>query len=361
MKIVHFIDSLRSGGKERQLVELIKGLLEHKVSCQVAIMSRNVHYNGLNELSVRPHYLIRKNKKDPRILLELYRLCKRVKPDIIHTWDSMTSVYAVPIASVLGIKLINGMIRDAPLHLSLLNKDSIRSKVTFPFSDVIVANSYAGLKAYRVKSGKEVCIHNGFDFERIKNLQNREVLRQKTGIATDKVVGMVASFSNKKDHRTFISAAERVLQEENDVTFLTLGDGENREYCKSLIKPTFRRQIKFLGKQSDVESFINIFDVGVLATYTEGISNSILEYMALGKPVVATNCYGNLESVVDGKTGFLTRPHDPEQMSKRIRQLLQNPELRERMGRAGRERIEKDFNFKKMTDAYFQVYRSLVT
>ena len=286
------------------------------------------------------------------------------KPDIIQTWDSMTSVYALPIAKILGVRLVNGMIRNAPSKLRFFNKDGIRAKLTFPFSDAIVSNSYAGLNSYNATSQKGVCIHNGFDSHRIKNLQDKETVKRSFSISTEKVVGMVASFSNNKDYETFISASQMVLKKRGDVTFLAIGDGKNLIRCRKLVRPKFKSKIKFLGLQNDVESLVNTFDIGILATDTrfhgEGISNSIIEYMILGKPVVATDSGGTKELVINGKTGFLVKPHDVEDMGKRIGQLLEDNKLTNKMGKAGRERIEKHFNLEHMTNAFIELYRKLI-
>ena len=363
-KILHFIESLRAGGKERQLVELLKGLSGHKeIDCELAIMSEDIQYNAVNNLDIQEHYLIRKNKKDPRILAKLYKLCKEFKPDIIHSWGSMPSVYAVPVAKMLGIKLINGMIRDSA-PFKFFSKPCIRSKITFPFSDVILANSNAGLEAYNAPAHKSVCIYNGFDFNRIRSLHDENTVRRKFNINTEKVVGMVATFSDNKDYETYISAAKMILQKRNDVTFLAIGNGENLEKCKKMVEGVYRDKVIFPGRQEDVESIINIFDVGVLPTnikiHGEGISNSIMEYMALGKSVVSTNSGGTKELVLHGKTGFLVKSHDPYDMSERIKQLLEDKDLSIKMGNAGRERIKRKFNLKKMTNLYVELYERLL-
>jgi glycosyltransferase involved in cell wall biosynthesis len=362
MKILHFIDCLRSGGKERQLVELLKGLSTCKdIIFELAIMSYDIHYSASYDQNIRIHYLIRKNKKDSRIFLKLYNLCKAIKPSIIHTWDSMTSVYAFPIAKILKIRLLNGMIRDAPSNLKPFSRVWIRSKITFPFSNLIISNSYAGLKAYNAPSQKSVCIYNGFDFDRIRNLQKKENVKTRFAINTEKVIGMVASFSNNKDYETYIWVAQMVLKEKENVTFLAIGDGENLEKCKKIVSDRFVDKIKFLGKRNDVESIINIFDIGVLATYTEGLSNAIMEYMALGKPVVATDSGGTKELVVNGKTGFLVKPLDVRDMYIKILQLLENGTLAIKMGEAGRERIYSSFNLEKMSNSFFKLYETIIS
>ena len=365
MKILLYISSLRPGGRERQIVELVKGLKNHKdIILELVVMSRNIHYTAINNLSIKTHYLIRKTKRDPRILIQLYRICKEFMPDIIHTWDSMTSMYAVLIAKKIGAKMINGMIRDAPSKFKYFSKAWIRSKLTFPFSDVIVSNSYAGLKSYRAPSKKSICIPNGFDFKRTKLNYASEKLKAKLSITTDNVVGMVASFSYRKDYETYISSAQRILEKRNGVTFLAIGDGENLKRCKEMVKPEFQKKIIFLGKQKDVESIIDIFDIGILATdirfHSEGISNSIMEYMALGKPAVATDCGGTKELVLNGKTGFLVNPRDNIDLSRKIIHLLENNKLAIKMGNAGKERIYKNFSLERMASSYVSLYQNTI-
>ena len=361
IRVIHFTDSLRAGGKERQIDELLKGLSTYKeIVCELAIMSKDIHYDAVNNLDIKIHYLIRKSKKDPRILVKLYKICKVFKPDIIHTWDSMTSVYAVPIAKLLDVKLVNGMIRNAPEILKFFSKNYVRSKLTFPFSDVIVSNSYAGLRAYNVILREAVCIHNGFDHSRIENVRDKKSIKAIFMINTDKVVGMVASFSSTKDYETHISAAQMVLHKRNDVTFLAVGDGPNLERCKKLVNPQFKNKIKFIGKQQNVESIINVFDIGVLSTHGEGISNSIMEYMALGKPVVATYGGGTCELVLDGETGFLVPPCNSKMLAERIRQLLDDKKLSDKMGMAGKQRIKTGFSLEKMSNSFYDLYQGLI-
>ena len=365
MKILYIIDSLTAGGKERRLVELIKGLKDYSdIQCELATMSKDIHYQYVFKQDIRIHYLIRKWKKDPKILFKLYKLCKAFKPDIIHSWGSMPSVYAFPIAKILKIKFINAMISDAPLKLKVFSKAWIRSKLTFLFSDIILSNSNAGLKSYNAQKRKSYCIHNGFDFDRIEKIEDKETIRTKFGIATDKLIGMVASFSERKDYKTFILTAQNILLRQNDVTFLAIGDGENLPYCRGLVKSEYKEKIKFLGKQKDVESIVNVFDIGVLATnkevHGEGISNSIMEYMALGKPVITTNSGGTNEIVIDGETGFLVKNGSVEELSSKIEYLLDNEKIASNMGEKGKRRIKQEFNLYKMTNSFVSLYKRLL-
>jgi glycosyltransferase involved in cell wall biosynthesis len=347
IKVLHFIDTLSTGGKERQLVELLKGLSKHQdISLTLVVMSKDIHFPDIHKLNVNIQFLIRKSQNDPRIFAKLYKLCKCFRPDIIHSWNAMTSVYAIPVAKKLGIKFVNGIIRDATKR-RLFDKIYLCAKSTFLFSDAIVANSMAGLQAYKVPPHKSVCIHNGFDLQRTANLQNeKELVREKFHISTDKVVGMVAEFSNRKDYKTYIAAAEMVLAEKNNVTFMAVGDGKNLEQTKKTLSQHSKNKIIFTEQQKDTESIVNTFTIGILTTnfdnHAEGISNSIMEYMALGKPVIATDSGGTKELVLNNITGFLVPPGDPVTLSERISQLLDDVELATKMGMEGKKRIEEE-------------------
>ena len=170
---------------------------------------------------------------------------------------------------------------------------------------------------------------------------------------------MVARFDKRKDYAMFLASAKKILETRNDVTFLTVGDGETLHNCMNLVPAKYKEYIRFLGKQSDIESLINIFDIGVLVSYEEGISNSIMEYMALGKTVIATKHGGNEEIVINNKTGFLIKSQDIDDLSKKIEYLLDNKDVAGVMGRCGKERLEKEFNLEKMTESYIKLYKSM--
>lgn len=361
MKILYFIEDLGPGGKERQLTDLVQNIcVREGIQCILVVMSKRIHYKKILKSGIPIHYLLRKNKKDWRILPRFYKICKELKPDILHTWGAMTSVYATPVAKLLGIRIVNGMVRGAAPMRSISDKYYIAAFLTFPFSDAIVSNSQAGLDAFKAPPQKSIRIFNGFDRKRILALQDPVALRDELGIKTDKVVGMVASVSERKDYDTYLRSAEKILQTNGNITFVAVGGGADLEKYRYMVKNRFEDKIKFLGTRSDVESLINMFDIGVLTTNTrvhnEGISNAIMEYMALGKPVVATNSGGTKELVQHDKTGFIVAPGDPDQLAHNITILLNNPHLAENMGLAGKKRIEEVFSTEKMVRTYHELY-----
>jgi glycosyltransferase involved in cell wall biosynthesis len=360
MRILFFIDSFPAGGKERRLVELMKGLrTQQGYSFELVIMTRDVHYKEIFDLCDKVHFVVRKTKKDFSVFGQFHRICKAFDPDIVHCWDSMTAVYLLPLRLLHRFKLVNGMVADTPTVTGFKNKNWLRGKLTFPFSHAIVGNSLAGLAAYGAPAGKRHCIYNGFSFSRTEKLADPLQVRAQLGIETSLVVGMVASFSKFKDYPVYYKAALRLLSERKDVTFLAVGDHTDSEASRALVPDEWKPHFRFLGRRSDAESLISCMDVCVLATFTEGISNAIMEYMAMQKPVVATDGGGTKEIVSDGETGYLVKAGDPEELAGKIRLLLNDPVKRTEMGAAGEQRVKQQFLLTTMVGKYVHLYSSL--
>ncbi|MBR0795970.1 glycosyltransferase [Bradyrhizobium jicamae] len=365
MRILHFTDCLRIGGRERQIAELMKGLRVHRdIESFVAVASEETADDWeIDRQHVQIIPIVRRSRRDLRIFKTLYELVTNLNIDIVHSWGSMCSVYAAPVAKLCGAAFVNGFVRDAP-HMTLWNKHYLRGKLTSPFSDVVVANSRAGLAAYDISERRGVCIYNGFNPERVLNLTDEAELRRTLGLTTPNIVGMVANFTPYKDYAVFVEMARRICQLRDDVTFLAVGDGPTFSQMRDSVPSGQLPRLKFLGRRNDVENIANLFTVGVLATnsrlHGEGISNAITEIMALGKPVVATDDGGTPELVLDGQTGFLVPSHDADALTDRVLRLVNDVELATRLGMQGRRRIETTFSLDKMTNSYLGLYRGLM-
>ena len=362
MKILFFTDTLNAGGKERRLTELMKALLIVKgIKFDLVVMSKDIHYKEVFNLDINIHYIIRKSKKDISVFQKFYKLCSNFRPDIVHCWDSMTTVYLVPTCQLLHIKLVNGMVVDSPVKQNIFNKYWLRARLTFPFSDVIVGNSQAGLIAYKANKNKSIVIHNGFDFKRTENLLSKEIIRKQLSTDSKYLIGMVASFSKYKDYMTYYKAAQLLLEKRKDITFLAIGSDTDSIESGNLIDKQYIDHFRLLGKKTGIESFINAMDICVLSTFTEGISNSILEYMALEKPVIATSGGGTNEIVIDNKTGFFVNQSNPQELVDKMEILLTDDQLCKDMGSAGKEQVLNEFSIDKMVKQYINLYERILT
>lgn len=368
MRIIFFIDNLGGGGKERRFVELIKGIkLKSNIEFELVIMSHHVHYKEVFDLGIKIHYLIRTLKKDMTVFHKFYKICKNYKPDIVHCWDSMTATIAVPACNLLNVKLVNGMVIDTPVRQNVFNKDWFRAKLTFPFSSVIIGNSNAGLAAYGASAKKSFCVYNGMDLTRFDNLKQPASICQE--IFRDEfpdifIVGMVANFADRKDYKTLIRAAITLIGSNDKIRFVLIGEGPDFNEIKAMVPVSLLNKIIFLGKRSDVESIVNIFDVGVLLTnskvHGEGISNSIIEYMALSKPVIATRGGGTDEVVFDNQNGYLIDADNENQLIEKIEILMQDKKQKIDLGRKGNQMVREKFDSKIMTINYINIYQKLL-
>lgn len=362
MKVLFYMDSLVSGGKERRLIELMRALkLKEDIDFELVVMSKDIHYKEVFDFGINIHYIIRKTKKDISAFSRFYKLCRNYRPDIVHCWDSMTAVYSVPTCKLLHIKLVNGMVINSPVRQNVFNKHWLRAKFTFPFSDIIIGNSKAGLRAYKAPKSKSKVIYNGFNFDRTENLINKEIIKKELRSDSNYLIGMVAAFSESKDYKTYYRAAKYLLDIRKDLIFLAIGPDTDSADSKELIDDQYIEHFRLLGLKSGVESLINVMDIGVLSTFTEGVSNSILEYMALEKPVVATFGGGTNEIVMDNETGFLINPSNPEELANKLGILLNNADLRTNMGLAGKKRIINEFSVEKMVRNYTDLYKMILS
>jgi len=341
--------------------------LNPNIEFELVLMNSEIHYQEVFDLNIVIHYLIRTRKRNLSIFYRFYKICIHYKPNIVHCWDSMTAVISVPACKWLNIILVNGMVTNTPVKQNMFNKYWRRAQLTFPFSSAVIGNSNAGLAAYRAPGKKSFCIYNGMDLTRLNNLKEPSFIRKDIfGDESDNIfiVGMVAAFEERKDHKTLIDAAITLISYNDNVRFILIGNGADFNDIKKSVHVSISDKIIFLGKRSDVESIVNIFDVGILLTnakvHGEGISNAIIEYMALGKPVIATRGGGTNEVVFNDRNGYLIDAHNKEQLIEKIEALMKQKNLRIDLGESGKQMAYEKFDLKIMADHYATVYHKLL-
>ncbi len=363
MKILFFIGSLSAGGKERRMIELLRYLKTHTdFSLLVVVRQDQVEYPLFNKLEIPYIKLTEKYRKGDKTLhFKFLKICKIYKPDIIHTWGSMSAFVSILAHLVLRIPHINSQITNAPPKIKKWSLRNLQNRINFSFSSVILANSYAGLKAYNAPSKKSKVIYNGVDLERFRNLVDCEEIKKTVGIKTRFSLIMVASFINSKNYNLFIDIARLVQLLRNDVSFIAAGDGYNFESIKQRVTNEGIPNIILTGRISFVEPLINCCDIGVLfSPLGEGISNSIIEYMALGKPVIASDIGGTKEIVISEVNGHLVTNESPSEIANLIVDLLNDDEKRKKLGDAGRKLINESFTAARMGREFENVYKTVI-
>ncbi len=362
MKILFFVQSLTVGGMERRLLELIKYLKQNdKYILTLVIAEDIIHYKYANELGIPIELIRRKDLKyDPTLLIRFFRFCRKFKPDIIHAWGSFATFNAIPAKILCRKPLVSNLINSAKKSFRQNSPDKFFHRIDIHFSDVILSNSEAGIKNFKINSPKALVIRNGVHPERFEGKFDEADVRLKLKINTPFVVIMVARFGKSKDYDLFIDIAKEMGKMRKDITFLGVGDGKQFPRIKNRVKNEKVNNVILAGGQNEVESLIFASDIGLLCTFSEGISNTIIEYMGMGKPVIVTDIFGgSRELIVNGETGFCTE-RDAEEVIQHINLLLDNKKLRTEMGKKGKERILNEFTIERMGRDYENLYKNMI-
>lgn len=359
MKIAIITDHLRGGGKERRLIELMKALSTSSDKYKFIIImmdgkgEEDIAYKYILECDIPIIYLGGMSR-----IMQVSRICsicKIEKVDLVHFWAPIIyGYYFVPIRLFLNIPMISSSITSARKQGG---GKFWMCKPSYLLFDKILSNSYQALRINEVPEKKAICIYNGFDPNRSVIKTPIKNIRARYDIKTTYIVSMAGEYSFRKDYPLFVMAANRVLDQNSDVTFLAMGSGDSTPY-EELIAPNYKDRIRFVGRVTDVESVYNASDVVVLATAVEGVSNAIMEGMALGKPIVSTKgpFVGTSEVVDDGVSGFLTEYHDDKAFAEYILRLLSDSKLRQQMGERGKQIVEQKFGIQQMISDFARVY-----
>ena len=368
-RILFFIGKLGAGGKERRLVELLTHLKSKGKYEMMLVMTKDIiGYQSFYELKV-PYVVINKksSKSDFTVFLKFHKICKQFSPHVVHTWGAMQTFYTLPSVIWERIPLINSQISSAPPHVARWSVSELVNRINFYFSEVILSNSKAGVQAFKPPLSKTRVIYNGIRMSRFSDLPAADEVKAKYGIRTSYAVVMVANFTPNKDYKLFCRVAEAVFDKRKDVTFIGVGtccsdDSHSLEvYKEAISKSKTNANLLFLGQINDVEALVNACDVGVLFSPNgEGISNSILEYMALAKPVIASAAGGTLELVHHNKSGFLISDANEEKVAALILDLLGDQEKISSFGRESRKIIEDNFTLDKMGQKFEKVYEDVL-
>lgn len=356
-KILYLIDGLGIGGAERQLSLLLK-YLSPGWETRVVSLGGGPYYQVLLDQRNSVAVYQRSSRFDLVPVFQLYSEIVRYKPDIIHSWGWLCSALVAPICKPLRILLIDGSIRIG----GAASRYYWRTRITLSLSDHIVANSFAGLSAYQVPVEKSSVVYNAFDPDRL------ELLKQKSNIQKDMmIVIMTGRISPFKDFPSFFEAARRLnAQAPGCWRFVAIGAGEEKDR-KSFVK--LAEDLVAAGvvdlPQAGLEvlPYLREADVGVLlsaARFKEGLSNSIMEYMACELPVVCSDSGGNRELVIDGETGFVVPPEDVDLLIEKLLFLKNHPDVSDRMGRAGYERVISLCSIDRMISEYEVLYSRLL-
>jgi glycosyltransferase involved in cell wall biosynthesis len=364
IKVLHIVYSLQVGGAERVVTNYA---LHHNRKVYepvvVALTQGGPLEDDLEAAGVKTYILGKRLGFDPRVIFKLARIMRDEGVKIVHVHTPLANNWGVPAALLSGVKTVirteHGLFRRERQFyvfinavLGLFNRKilacSDRAKDTHVAMDPLSRRKYA-------------TIYNGIDVVRYQRVGDTSALRRAIGLPEDApVVGIIGSLTPLKGHRIFLQMAELISQIRSDVRFLVVGDGPLRAELEALARSNgLADQVIFTGVRRDVPELLSLMDVFVLSSHSEAHPLTILEAMAAGRPVVATDVGGNAESVVHGETGFIVSPNDGQKLFADVKKLLDDPDLARSMGQRGLERVKREFTVQKMvaeTEAVYETF-----
>lgn len=354
-----FFGSLKGGGRERRMGQLIIGLKDYKdVDPYVLLYHRDIQYKEVEQAGATIEVLQSRGRLGT--IVEIAKIIKRIKPDIVHCWAEMPRyLYALVLLKfIYKYKLIAGFIADGKQR-PFFRKMMLSDNFAFAAADAVVGNARAGVVGRKAPRNKSYVIHNGFDFSRLNN--NIDVIKKRLELVGKEafIVTMVAQFEPRKDYALLMKIAEKCQESVPSVIFLLVGNGYQQELFEKLVEQKGLKNVSFLGRRSDVEEILLASDVSILLTsqgHTEGISNTIMESMAAGLPVIATNSGGTPEIINDGINGFLVPVGDVKRPCEILSQLVKDTQYGRGIGQAARRHIKENFQLSDMTKKYVELY-----
>lgn len=365
IKILHIIHSLKIGGLENGVINLINHLddarFENAICC--------IHSSGpMAERLKKPieiYSLEKGNGRDYLLPFKIAKIVNKIKPDIVHTrnWAAIDGVIGARLAGVRSvIHGEHGREASDPTGANVIRK-KIR-KVLSPWISrfVTVSEELKNWLVYDVGIPQEKVIQiiNGVDTIRFKLQEGRDMIKKKLGFDKDSfIIGTVGRLDLVKGHDTILDAFKLFCgsHENKKLNLIVIGTGPLEKKLKMRAKEmNIEDKIVFLGDKNDVVQYYDCMDVYVLSSIAEGISNTILEAMACGLPVIATHVGGTSELVDDNETGFLFEPGDFSGLSQKLSVYFDDPEVMVRHGINGRRKAEDKFSLARMVRRYEEIY-----
>ena len=353
--ILMIIGGMGAGGKERQLIVHLKAMKERN-SYAMLLVVLNPHGSREEEASLYADEVITIKRRIKVDLLspfiKLVKITKKNNVQLIHSWGSgIWDLISLLVAKWCRVPFLHNGIQSAPSHLNLSNR---LSKASALLANAVVANSQAGLSAFgMINHPRSNVIYNGLDLNRFSHFSNTDV---NTNLC------MVANFRIEKDHKTLILSMPAIIKVFPEVRLFLVGhDFGTMRGIKNLVNELgLSENVEFITNTLIPESYIANSRICILATHGEGISNVLLEYMALSKPIIVSNNGGNPEVIISGVNGHLIPPSSPEALSSSVIELLKNEECARKMGAAGKKMVEEKFSVPKMLAAFEKLYAELL-
>ena len=379
-KILYIIGSLDIGGAEGHLVEIAPRLDPNRFEVSIftlthaGMLASDLEKNGIKVItpsrsesheSGRP---IRTAIRVFRSALTLISYLRQERPDIVHCYLPLPYLVGGPCGVLVGVPIrvmSRRSLNDYQQKYLLMPQVE---RYMHRFMHRIVANSQAVLSQLLdegVTKKQLRLLYNGVDANKYRERQSRALFRKTFNVDQNAfLIVVVANLFFYKGHEDLLTALGQIRSSfSTPWQLLCVGKplGLQQHLEQKAKELEIQSNVRFLGAQREcIPDLLVSADVGVLCSHQEGFSNSVLEGMAAGLPMIVTNVGGNAEAVVDGETGIVVPPNCPEKLAEAILHLANAPEKRKGMGDNGRQRVQQLFSIHTCVAEYEKLYEELL-
>jgi glycosyltransferase involved in cell wall biosynthesis len=366
-RVFYFTDSRDFGGAEQSLLNLMRGidrerwqpLLIHHPHPGIAPLIKEAQELAIETWPVPP---MPEGWRGAARVPRFARQLRARRPEVFHahlTWPrgckfGLAAAVLARIPAIVATEQL--FVETAPDKSAYFQQRFIARGVD---RYIAVSGEVARRldETFQIPLRKLVVIPNGIPVTAFSRPPSPTLRKTLTGPVERPIILTLARLDKQKGHPYLLRAAVQVP----DALFLLAGDGPERAGLENLVQQLgIAGRVLFLGYRQDIADLLKICDMMVLPSLYEGLPLSILEAMAAGKPVIATNIGGTNEAVIDGQTGLLVPPADPPALAAAIRKLIENPLLAGKLAAAGKEQVQREFSVETMICRVTQVYDEIL-
>ena len=367
IRLAHVIDSLRRHGTQAALIYLVGGLAERGYEQRVYCLNDAVDADVRRRLTLSGAGVTIIGKRQlltGRGVIALYQELRRWQPAIIQTFLPFADVIGRTIARAAHVPVIVSSIRAR--NIDKRRWQLLLDRITLRWVDRVVFNSQHvipfSIQQEGVRPEQVIYIPNCVQVYQTSITRTSAEIRSQLNIPLEAgVIGTVGRLYPQKGHTYLLAAFGKVLETEPNAFLLLIGDGPLRRQLESqALQIGVAERTRFLGERLDIPDLLATLDLYVQPSIYEGMPNALMEAMAVGKPVIATNVDGIRELVSHAETGWLVEAGEPEALAARIVYALQSIDESAHVGAAAAERMVLDFSVDRMLAAYDQLYRGLL-
>lgn len=361
MKISLVIPNAGYSGAEKQILLLAMGLRSRGHGVELCnLEGEGVFTQRAKELGLNCKVIRRSGKRDFKRILELNFYLQKTNPDVVISFTSVANQLVQLCKLLFGLKIFHiAGERGRDPYENFFKRSA--SRILACYSDRIVFNSERQLEEIKgiekLSSSKLSTIPNGFDFSKCEKIESADLAKMVGIPRTSKVICSIGRFSEPKNIPMFLSVAFQVLEKDDKVQFLYIGDGQDRWLYEQVVEERgLQERINFCGFKRDVLPILKACDLFILTSSQEGIPNVLIEAAAMEVPIISTDVDGIPEIVTNGVTGTLVSSGDTREMVKEVLRFLQDPLPYKCFACDASLEVRGKFNLERMVSSYESLF-----